>query len=63
MIRAERLRVPEKFKTFKEIKGLQKLQFAAGKKTNPMIVPSQVIEHTQGEVLLIDFWATWCPPC
>jgi len=21
------------------------------------------IEHNQGEVLLIDFWATWCPPC
>lgn len=21
------------------------------------------IEHKQGEVLMIDFWATWCPPC
>jgi len=21
------------------------------------------IEHKQGDVLLIDFWATWCPPC
>jgi len=21
------------------------------------------IEHTQGEVMMIDFWATWCPPC
>jgi len=21
------------------------------------------ITHNQGEVLMIDFWATWCPPC
>lgn len=21
------------------------------------------LEHKKGEVWLIDFWATWCPPC
>ena len=21
------------------------------------------LEHKQGEVWLLDFWATWCPPC
>lgn len=21
------------------------------------------LEHVPGEVWLIDFWATWCPPC
>ncbi len=21
------------------------------------------IEHKEGQVILLDFWATWCPPC
>lgn len=24
--------------------------------------PTQIV-HNEGEVILLDFWATWCPPC
>ena len=38
--------------SFNTISGIKKLDGSTGE-----------IKHSAGQVLLIDFWATWCPPC
>ena len=50
------LKVDDKMKDFKTIKELKKL-------TGDKVENGQTLERGKNEVLLIDFWATWCPPC
>jgi len=54
----------------KDVKFDVKVNLGAGCPYKPIqnVVPIKggepmTLEHTEGEVWLIDFWATWCPPC
>ena len=56
------LHVDEYYRKVKIIEGVKGLVESKGKFASVATIERK-LEHKKGEVWLIDFWATWCPPC
>ena len=56
------LAVADQYRTFPGIGGLLKIPVVNGKMSAAGAVAAS-LEHKEGTVMLLDFWATWCPPC
>ena len=53
--------VPDQYKNFKGIKDVLNIPVSQGKLSKASMASE--VKHTKGTVMLVDFWATWCPPC
>lgn len=54
--------MPEKYKNFSTIQNLKVFKNDGAPLDTKTMVDGKV-EHKKGQVMLVDFWASWCPPC